>query len=149
METRILNGDGGGWIKKVKDKDTVFQLDPFHRNRAIRERIHDVRAQKALLKLLEEKDVNGVFEYLEIYRNSLSDDRDIEDTEYLIKYYENNREGVLPYQVQIADLPKAPECIEYLNLGTMENHIWSIIARRMKHNHTSWSRKGGNHLRRF
>ena len=28
----------------------------------------------------------------------------------------------------------------------MENHIWSIIARRMKHNHTSWSIKGGNHL---
>ena len=31
-------------------------------------------------------------------------------------------------------------------MGTMENHVWSIIARRMKHNHTSWSRRGGNHL---
>ena len=31
-------------------------------------------------------------------------------------------------------------------MGTMENHIWSIIARRMKHNHTSWSIRGGNHL---
>lgn len=28
----------------------------------------------------------------------------------------------------------------------MENHIWSVIARRMKHNHTSWSVRGGNHL---
>ncbi len=28
----------------------------------------------------------------------------------------------------------------------MENHIWSIIAKRMKHNHTSWSIRGGNHL---
>ena len=28
----------------------------------------------------------------------------------------------------------------------MENHMWSVIARRMKHNHTSWSRLGGNHL---
>ena len=28
----------------------------------------------------------------------------------------------------------------------MENHIWSVIARRMKHNHTSWSIRGGNHL---
>lgn len=25
----------------------------------------------------------------------------------------------------------------------MENHVWSVIARRMKHNHTSWSRRGG------
>lgn len=31
-------------------------------------------------------------------------------------------------------------------MGTMENHVWSVIARRMKHNHTSWSRRGGNHL---
>ena len=43
-------------------------------------------------------------------------------------------------------MPKAPEGLEYLNLGTMENHIWSIIARRMKHNHTSWSKCGGNNL---
>lgn len=31
-------------------------------------------------------------------------------------------------------------------MGTMENHVWSIIARRMKHNHASWSRRGGNNL---
>ncbi len=31
-------------------------------------------------------------------------------------------------------------------MGTMENHVWSVIARRMKHNHSSWSRQGGNHL---
>ncbi len=28
----------------------------------------------------------------------------------------------------------------------MENHVWSVIAKRMKHNDTSWSRRGGNHL---
>ena len=28
----------------------------------------------------------------------------------------------------------------------MENHVWSVIAKRRKHNHTSWSRRGGNHL---
>ena len=31
-------------------------------------------------------------------------------------------------------------------MGTMENHVWSVIAKRMKHNHTSWSKRGGNHL---
>ena len=28
----------------------------------------------------------------------------------------------------------------------MENHIWSIVARRMKHRHASWSKSGANHL---
>ena len=146
VQTRILNGDGGGWIKKVKDKDTVFQLDPFHKNKAVRELIHDKRAQQAVFDLLKEKDITGLFEYLEIYKTSVSDDKAIKDAEALIRYYKNNREGLLPYQDQVEKLPEAPEGIEYLNLGTMENHIWSIIARRMKHNHTSWSRRGGNNL---
>ena len=34
----------------------------------------------------------------------------------------------------------------YRSMGTMENHVWSIIARRMKHNHTCLSVKGGNNL---
>ena len=28
----------------------------------------------------------------------------------------------------------------------MENHMWSVIAKRMKHNHACWSIKGGNNL---
>ncbi len=146
VETRILNGDGGSWIKKVKDKDTVFQLDPFHKNKAIRELIHEKSAQKDLLDLLSKYDIDGLFDYLDTYRNSLSEDKDIEDAEALIRYYSNNRNGLLPYQKQLETLPKAPEGLCYRNLGTMENHIWSIIARRMKHNHTSWSIHGGNNL---
>lgn len=87
-----------------------------------------------------------MFEYLELYRNSLSEDGEIEDVEELIRYYRNNKEGLLPYQSQGLELPKHPEGLEYRNMGTMENHVWSVIARRMKHNHTSWSRRGGNHL---
>jgi hypothetical protein len=108
--------------------------------------IHDTHARKAVLELLNQKDITGLFEYLEIYKTSLSDDKEVEDVAALIRYYTNNREGLLPYQEQVEKMPEAPEGIEYLNLGTMENHIWSIIARRMKHNHTSWSKCGGNNL---
>lgn len=44
------------------------------------------------------------------------------------------------------ELPAGPDGLEYRNMGTMENHIWSIVANRMKHNHTTWSRKGANNL---
>ena len=143
---RILNADGASWIKKVKDKSTCFQLDPFHRNKAVKEKIHDKTAQKDVLELLEDQDIEGVFHYLELYKNSLSEAAEIEDTEELIHYYENNREGLLPYQAQGLELPETPEGLEYRNMGTMENHVWSVIAKRMKHNHTSWSKRGGNHL---
>ena len=146
VEQRILNADGAPWIKKVKDPSTCFQLDPFHRNQAVRERIHNPKAVREILELLEEGEIEELFRYLEIYKESLGEDGEIRDVEELIRYYRNNREGLLPYQCQGLELPESPEGIEYRNMGTMENHIWSVIARRMKHNHSSWSKRGGNHL---
>ena len=52
----------------------------------------------------------------------------------------------MSYQEQGVVLPEHPNGLKDRNMGTMENHIWSTIARRMKHNHTSWSYRGGNHL---
>lgn len=143
---RILNADGANWIKKVKDKSTCFQLDPFHRNKAAKEKIHDKRAVKDVMDLLAEEEIEELFNYLELYRNSLSEESEIDDVTELIEYYTNNREGLLPYQSQGLELPENPNGLEYRNMGTMENHVWSVIAKRMKHNHTSWSRRGGNHL---
>ena len=146
VNQRILNADGASWIKKVRDKSTCFQLDPFHRNKAVKEKIHNVKAVSDIMELLAEEKIEELFDYLATYKNSLGEDREIEDAEELIRYYENNREGLLPYQSQGVELPKHPDGLEYRNMGTMENHVWSVIARRMKHNHTSWSRRGGNHL---
>ena len=146
VSQRILNADGASWIKKVKDKSTCFQLDPFHRNKAVKEKIHDRKAVKDILELLEAEKTEELFRYLELYKNSLGEEKAIADVEELIRYYENNREGLLPYQSQGLELPEHPEGLEYRNMGTMENHIWSVIAKRMKHNHRSWSRRGGNHL---
>ena len=145
-EVRIMNGDGAGWIKKVTDKSTIFQLDPFHRNKSIRENISRAKARRDLYELLEEGNTVRLFEYLEIYRDSLDDTEEIQKAEALITYFRQNEDGLLPYQKQDIKLPESPEGLEYRNMGTMESHVWSIIARRMKHNHTSWSIKGGNHL---
>lgn len=146
VNERILNADGASWIKKVKDKSTCFQLDPFHRNKAVREKIHNPEAVRGIMELLEKEKIRELFEYLEIYRNSLWEEREIKDAEELLRYYRNNREGLVSYKSRLGELPEHPEGLEYRNMGTMENHVWSVIARRMKHNHTSWSRRGGNHL---
>lgn len=112
----------------------------------MKEKIHNRKAVRDIMELLEAERIEELFEYLEIYKNSLGDDTEIEDAKELIRYYENNREGLRSYQSQGLELPEHLEGLEYRNMGTMENHVWSVIARRMKHNHTSWSRSGGNHL---
>lgn len=64
----------------------------------------------------------------------------------MYEYFSNNKNGLIPYQERGLKLPQNPEGLEYRNMGTMENHGWSVIAKRMKHNHKSWSRSGGNNL---
>lgn len=145
-EVRIMNGDGAQWIKETPDKSTIFQLDPFHRNKSIRENISHAKARRDIYELLEEGCVSQLFDYLEIYRDSLEGEEEIEKAEALISYFRQNEDGLLPYDKQGLKLPESPEGLEYRNMGTMENHVWSIIARRMKHNHTCWSIKGGNSL---
>lgn len=146
IEIRLMNADGAEWIKHLNEADTVFQLDPFHRNKAICDYVPYKEAVQAIHELLNNKDIDGMFRYLEIYRDSLSDENEIEKAEKLISYFRNNRKGLLSYQDQGIVLPEHPNGLQYRNMGTMENHIWSTIARRMKHNHTCWSYRGGNHL---
>jgi len=143
---RILNGDGAGWIKKVPDRDTLFQLDVFHRNKAVREKLPYRKAQEDVLTFLKERDIPGMFTYLETYRDSLSDQEEIRQAEELITYFRNNEVGLIPYGERGLMIPENPEGLVYRNMGTMEGHIWSIIAGRMKHNHTTWSKAGANNL---
>ena len=145
-DLRLINGDGAKWIRNTADKSTVFQLDPFHRNSAIRENIKDGKARSDIHKYLGECDIDGLFGYLEMYRNSLAEEEWIEKAQILIEYFQNNREGLLPYQKMDLDIPESPEGLCYRNMGTMENHVCSIIAHRMKGRRCSWTLKGGNHL---
>ena len=109
VSQRILNADGASWIKKVKDKSTCFQLDPFHRNKAVKEKIRHPKACRDILELLQTEKIEEVFRYLELYRNSLCEEGEIQDVEDLIRYYENNREGLVPYQSQGLELPETPD----------------------------------------
>jgi len=146
VQIRFMNGDGASWIKKTRDTETVFQLDPFHRNKSIRENLPYKKAVRDVMELLENEQIEELFDYLRVYKDSLSDDAEIEKAETLIRYFTANKDGLLPYQKRGLKIPESPDGLVYKNMGTMENHIWSIIARRMKHNHTSWSISGGNHL---
>ena len=56
-------------------------MDPFHRNKAVRERVHNLKAVKDIMELLDGEKIEELFEYLELYRNSLSVEGEIEDVE--------------------------------------------------------------------
>ena len=123
------------------------RLDPYHRNKEIMKKIPYKEVRQVIKDYLQEDDTEGLFNYLDTYRNSLTDETEIEHAEELIDYFTENKEGLVSYRRREGlTIPKSPEGLEYRSMGTMENHIYSIVAQRMKHQHRCWKKKSATNL---
>lgn len=147
---RILNGDGGSWIKEPYDEDTIFQLDPYHVQKAILKGLGDSKARESVRSLLGDGKIEEALDYIRIYADSVDNDdpqdKKGKNARDLYTYLSNNREGLLPWQEQIGTVPEAPEGCCYKNMGVQENQNCSVITLRMKNRRTRWSEKGGNNM---
>jgi hypothetical protein len=147
---RILNGDGGGWIKGgLVDPDVHFQLDPFHKNREITRKVKDKNQRETVRKLLTEKRIEELLLYLKGISELANEEADRKKLAELHEYFSNNKEGLIPYQERGLKLPTPPAGVEYRNLGTMEHQVCDGAAKRMKHQKASWSKDGAENLGRL
>jgi len=149
IETRILNGDGALWIRQSLEEEGVhFQLDPFHRSQAIIRAIPDKKEAHKLIKMLNVGKVEESFEYItNLMIKYTNDENKFKKLEKLYTYFFDNKIGLKPYQLrEEIKMPKAPEGLEYRNLGTMEHNICDVLAQRMKGRKMSWSITGANNL---
>ena len=145
IKLRLLNGDGASWVRNIYDPDTVYQLDRFHIEQEITRCIRHKKACKGIRKLLHSGRISACLKYIETYRDSVSG-KDSENAEKLLDYLRNNRDGLIPYKDRGLNIPEPPEGIEYRNMGTQENHNFTIITARMKNNRTSWSLDGATNM---
>lgn len=147
---RILNGDGGGWIKDPYEPETVFQLDRFHIYQDIKRKLPDKAAQAAVTGLFEAGEFEGMFEYIELYATSVEspegEDKKSEKARKLGEYLKNNEHGLPPWQSQRDDYPEAPEGVAYKNMGVQENQNCTMITLRMKNRRMRWSPLGANNM---
>ena len=147
---RILNGDGGSWIREPYDPEVLFQLDRYHIYQEVLRKIKDKKAQQDIRGLLEKEQPEEMLEYIRIYADSV-ESPDHEDTRSkkareLLKYLENNRQGLLPYDRQGVVIPEPPQGIVYKHMGVQENQNCTVITMRMKHRRMRWSVAGANNL---
>lgn len=144
---RVLNGDGASWIKRsITDETVHYQLDTFHRNKAVMTYVSDPEARKTIFRLLYTKDIKLCLEVIEAYANSTMDEKERENYLSLLTYFQNNKDGLISYKRRGLNLPTPEEDIEYRGLGAMESNVFSIIGRRMKRCRANWSIRGGNNL---
>jgi len=150
IEMRILGGDGASWIRRSQTDETVhFQLDQFHRNRAILQYVSDIDKRKVIMKLLYEKEIELLLAAIEAFAKLSEDEKERENYLQLLNYFQNNKDGLVPYHRQNLDLPEPPEGKVYRHLGAMESNVFTIIGNRMKGRRACWSVDGGNNLARL
>lgn len=98
IEYRILNGDGGSWIKDPYEPETVFQLDRFHIRQEIKRKLNwDKEVAREVEKLFEAEKMDEMLEYIRIYADSVDtgDEKDSRSKKAreLYQYLSNNKEG--------------------------------------------------------
>lgn len=147
---RILNGDGGGWIKEPYDPEVIFQLDRYHIYQEILRKISDKEAQGEIRRLFDAEKPDEMLEYIKVYAASVEspDEKDSRSKKAreLYKYLDNNRDGLLPYDKQGKEIPEPPAGVIYKGMGVQENQNCTVITLRMKNRRMRWSEKGANNL---
>ena len=150
IDMRFLNGDGANWIRHSQADETVhFQLDPFHRNRAVTEYVPDLEARATIMEALYSKDTELLLHVIEVEAASTEDEKARENYMKLHGYFKNNQDGLVPYYRRGLDIPEPPEGKEYRRMGAMESNIFTIIGNRMKGGRANWSISGGENLARL
>ena len=100
IQQRILNGDGGSWIKEPYDPEVIFQLDRFHIYQEIKRKLKEKEAQKAVTELFEAGKIDEMLEYIRIYGDSVESrdapDKRSGDAKKPYEYLSNNKAGMLP-----------------------------------------------------
>ena len=147
---RILNGDGGGWIKEPYDPEVIFQLDRYHVYKEIMRKISDKKAQEEIRRLFDEENPEGMLEYIETYATSVESpdekDKRSKNARELYQYLHNNKEGLLPYDKHGIAIPEPAEGIIYKGMGVQESQNCTVITLRMKNRRMRWSVNGANNL---
>lgn len=150
IQQRILNGDGGSWIKEPYDPEVIFQLDRYHVYQEILRKISDKKAQAEIRRLFDEEKVSELLEYIEVYATSVEspDEKDnkSKNARKLYQYLNNNRDGLLPYDKQGKEIPAPDPGIIYKGMGVQENQNCTVITLRMKNRRMRWSVNGANNL---
>jgi hypothetical protein len=131
-----------------------FQLDLFHRNKAIRQWVKDDEKRELIFELLYAKRTDDLLGCIEGYINCLDDTVEEEavekeNLESLLTYFTNNKDGLVPCHRRGFDLPEPPEGIEYRRMGAMESNVFTVIGNRMKGRRACWSVDGGDNIARL
>jgi len=152
IETRLINGDGGGWVQGFSDRandESHLQLDPFHIKRAIKRSGLPKKVQETIEKCISMKRVPVMLRYIRLLWHKEKSEKERAGIGRLFGYLSENAANLIPIRDRGLDLPPPDGDIVYGNMGTVEGTVCSVIALRMKKRRASFTKEGATNLARL
>ena len=149
IERRITNGDGEAWIRRTaEENDSILQLDPFHRSKAIVKAVSDKSDRNLLFDAIGGKDVDKLLSSICEMALDAQDEPTQDKLSKLYGYFHSNTDSLLTWQERGIGLPSPPEGIVYRGMGVQESSN-CLITQRMKNRRGSWSDGGASNMARI
>ncbi len=147
IELRATNGDGAAWTKGITAKGGIYQKDNFHIHQEITRTVPK-EYRNILEELLSKKEYNKIGSAIEKLMYEVDgEEKAIKKLKGLKSYLSKDLERYQEVlKKQGKELPKAPEGIEYRNMGTQESQIFSFLKVKFCSGRKSFSVYGANAL---
>jgi hypothetical protein len=139
----VVNGDGAEWIKQAPQyfEGAEVYLDPFHRNKAIREALSfEPGLVERAMKALQNRDLQGLKRVIAEGLRKAPGDEQARRVKELQRYLRANWDGLLDWRGE-GNHPAGAR-----GLGASEAEINHVLAVRMTKRGMSWRQKGAHHM---
>lgn len=152
VELRVLNSDGGSWIKKLQTAKTIYQADSYHLKEKITTHVRDAEDANILKNMFYKKEYKEMIEYVEELKYKYDGEvEEIDKLEELKKYLLKRKDNMKRYKdydgvkEKIKGYSKKTG-LKYRNMGCQESNNYCRLTRRMKKKRMSWSKNGSENI---
>lgn len=147
VELRVLNSDGGNWIKRLLTAKEIYQADSYHLKEKITTHVRDVEDVEILKNMFYKKEYSKMIEYVEELKYKYDGEvEEVEKLEELQKYLNKRKNTMKRYKdydgvKQKLKTYSKKTGLKYRNMGCQESNNYCKLTRRMKKKRMSWSKK--------
>lgn len=152
VELRVLNSDGGSWIKKLLTAKGIYQADSYHLKEKITTHVRDTEDSEILKAMFYKKEYSKMIEYVEALKYKYDGEvEEVAKLNELQRYLNKRKETMKRYKdydgvKQKLKTYSKKTGLKYRNMGCQESNNYCRLTRRMKKKRMSWSKKGSENI---
>ena len=152
VELRVLNSDGGSWIKRLLTAKAIYQADSYHLKEKITTHVRDTEDSEILKAMFYKKEYSKMIEYVEALKYKYDGEvEEVEKLNELQRYLNKRKETMKRYKdydgvKQKLKTYSKKTGLKYRNMGCQESNNYCRLTRRMKKKRMSWSKNGSENI---